>query len=1234
MNMLCLGNSKKIILVTALTGTFIMIGTPVISLADENSYFDQREKKLDSNFKKQKEIPVIEKKEKKDSEILFNQKITFSALNEKTGKPYSKANVLGNGKDDNKGSLSLNIFSEFSNSTYSESTQGAYDLDNKNSGLSIFENNDTDSAKPIYFSPDKTNFYSVENEDGTNEIKILGMASTDGPSSEYKYVVELSAVTEPDSSDVNVTAEVVNATGEKTNIGLMYTTILNNKEVLNNSNEKFSVKALADNEGLYVYKGDKTNKNELRTEIKFPGEDAPVNWTVGKENKKQLTNFNNFDEGSNKQTASSKGVEAKEELEISDDLGEKNENVVQFKSKLKEVNSDESVKMAWTMASGGVMAAAEVYHVGKPQYTEIDKQSGLDLSVRGYTRSNTLKPLKIDDSAYEKETKVVSYMSFGMINSPVVKKTDFINGKIEAKTDANKNIANNILPLSFPKIISFTKNFNSAAAGYSYDHKYSGADNPGDQQTPYGGSGFSFATFTDNGRVDNPNINIKRSILNGQGTATSRIEELYISEDQKSLYAYGYISQGGINFPVRMQQETVGTRGKVRFSLTYLNPTTESKNFGFFNAVHIDLSGEHEKSTMYTLGGMKGLYFNENNIEPFRLVGGSKYAQYYVAFFTNSTGQGAVSPNNLVVYNVTRAAGGTGMYEYGIQGREIAENPPFNRSQVKDQPIAGRDRASGEIIDTKIKVVHPGFSFVYPIQKVDTGKIARVDQDMRVSDIPSIDYSTVIINPEEDKKFTNKTDLNYQVDIEQKLDSDLVTEENKTEYLTFEFDYTNNLTDIKRSDFEVIESTTGVADKVLDPTKYQLTLDTETRKVVVTLRDPYLWDMGKSKKTTIKVKQKSKIRSNIFEDVKFAESYNKVTENFSLPISSFSRYKVLNDETEPETKLDKVSNPQLIKYIPDFKTTANQGVLVESNSDAGDASQYVTTTYNKLFDFDDVVVTYKNNVKPTFTGNGNVKFTVVAESKYFAHPVDIDVTVKVTETVKMTVKRLINDKSNKPGPIKDLSNDNFTPIADVDTRVAIAADFKPVLKKEQDKTFDGYDYKNTILKTSAGTIIADQSKVPKDDFIMELYYSGKFIVEQPTGFDFGTQKLSVTETSGVRPKISKNNSEDDTKEKMRIINTVGEDTNWNLFAKESVKMKNGQKPYNGQMFYKATANTKNPIAIGKDYIAIDSNRNNKNMAVSIPLIQNDAGIYLDIYPGNSKGLYSEGEIIWEVRNAP
>ncbi len=244
---------------------------------------------------------------------------------------------------------------------------------------------------------------------------------------------------------------------------------------------------------------------------------------------------------------------------------------------------------------------------------------------------------------------------------------------------------------------------------------------------------------------------------------------------------------------------------------------------------------------------------------------------------------------------------------------------------------------------------------------------------------------------------------------------------------------------------------------------------------------------------------------------------------------------------------------------------------------------------------------------------------------------------EVVSNVKMTVKHVDQnnnlikkvDMINLPDQLEDVSLDPET--------VKAGEPLSKELAKIQ-KEYEGYDSsgEKPIIKTNSGSAVTDDI-IPYEDFTVTYKHTGKILMNVTKNIDFKTQKLNIITQKDLSPSTT------DKQTNVSLVNTSSNKKNWKLSVKETAPMKYKGVESNllGTLyFYDKEKNTKNPLI---NPYSINNNvfDAGKRLTQKHPIIPNkqvssqkESGIYLDVFPGNKAGTYSEGELTWSLENTP
>lgn len=921
-------------------------------------------------------------------------------------------------------------------------------------------------------------------------------------------------------------------------------------------------------------------------------------------------------------------------------LGDKSKNVVKFKSKLNNaVPMNGKINFNWKMVVGEQEIVDDDYL--PERYEKINEQS--KISLDDFEKINKMAPVEIKTNRINDYTDVKNFFIVGTQDNSKDTLVKAMSNTYTGGEYTSINADYRFKKVSFanPRVITYDKEKpNGKITSYTHSYEQDGPGdldiNSGDSQA-MGGSGFGFVTVDDQNKIINPSPTSEWWITPDKEKLSSRplskIEEVYLSKDKNTMLIYGdyTIREGksntGIKIPIVTTLKSVDGLGTGTMSHRLLNSFNETKTFRSYYASHIDINKIHKKSKMRTLGNSDGVYFYEKN-----LTGLDK--DYYLAFY-RAQNEAGTGPSSMFVKEYKDKDNIAP--DWDVPGNS-ANAPYFDPSQPKGEEIFLRD-ANGKLLPGNKSNGHPGFGFLFDGGKVGPGEVVTSELEVKATDFILPDYSSVEIKPEANQKISKKEDLVYKPKFVQELDANMPSEAHRVKTLDVVFDYKPLLENVSSDDFKVLQD-----DVVIDNTGnkiYDVLINEANKTITVRFKDPFLFNnkynpAGNKARSHITLVQNSKIRTDSEEIVQY---YNKTAGQFEFKIEAFNKFKLDILDSDIVQK-NKSKETQIIKYIPRITAVPKTDITVNAGDPAGDPARYLDITYDKDFDFDDYEVSYKDDIVPVFQNDGTQDIFLTVKSKKFGEQdklTNIKVTVKVTEDLEMSFIHYVTSPTGKNEKIRNLKDPSYPEYKKDPVKINATANFKTELKKYQDEKHLGYDYVKTIVKVD-GVEITPTDKVPNKNFVVELYYKGQVILEQPDSFDFGSQKLSAVEQKEVSPKIKKDDSEADDREKMKIINTQGAESGWKLFAKQSIEMTNAGNPLKGRLYYISED--------GQSQVTIDKNEkpikmitsNNKAPFISnVPLLpgskEQKMGIYLDIYPGNTRGEYSNGEITWELRNA-
>lgn len=1272
MSLFVFKNKRKAIFLSVLFG---IVGISFINstVADaSDTYYLARKAELDNLYPSSSTVkfPMIVKT-MNTSDRPYTQYITFGAFNKDKKEPYSISDAFGTTSGSIQGNPFVNIVNEMAPGDFSSNVTDAFSKKNDSAGLSVQLASSTQTiAKRMDFFSNKTTTYSFKDDNGKDVIKLLSNAKNDGAD----YTVEQTIVSDPSDPEVEVTTKVTNATGQMSNFGIAYgfSSEIKGSGMATLSNTFSHYKDMG---GFYSEAPMNEPTKIVSSKIKFPKElsDVPDDWALqdsqfGPVPYRAYRGYS--DVGQGRFTIKGKGMSGgftKIEADNNKSYAEfekpyldrvsasvrtaSKEPVTGVNMKKTPVNiaNDKDLSFQWKMS----FTEEKLKRAENSIYNEFDKES--KTSLDNFSLINKIPPLEVNTSSLDDITEVKNFLIFGNQNTGKDTLPQIASGiqsqqnDSAVQSDINKAYRNTLnVGINTPRVITYKKgSVNDKPTSYSYryeeEKKLTNFSADGNSSF-YGGSGFGLATF-ENGHVRVPVSNVFKMEQNKPNEIpavstvnSSMLDEVYRSKDGKTLKLYGrYLMGNGTWIPMCTTVSNIGSIGKVRITFQYQNKLGFKTDFNSYFSNHMDINGQHTNSRMLTLGDMNGIFFNQKGL----MALGTK-SNYFVAFYTYNSNRGR-APKTITTTsysssdNLPEDAGHSITYprNWDAVGGEMDEyTPAFYRGQLKGEEIERRDYKTGKLKPGKNRYPHPGWSFVYSPEPLDVDKVGSSTLEMKVSDIPDIDYSGVKINPESNKVITKKEDLVIKPTYTQKLDSPVSNQFYKPEYLEI-FIPNDSYPKVRDNQYKV--SMDGKA--LVENVDYQKYIDNTTNSTVIKLMDKFLWDNkeeGKDIRKDIVVEQVFDIGSSQ-EIVKF---YDKSTSKFAFDLKSYNVFKIANSDEPKEEQNPHTNAKQYVSYVPDFSAVAKTNTAVNSGTIApNDPSEFLTLSYNKVFDFDNLEVNYENNVKPVFQGDGMVKFNVVVQSKSFGNPKTVPVEVKVTSNVEMAVHRYLNEKDGtKTNKIKNLKDGSLNDISESPTKVKKLDNFNDILNKLKNDPFLGYEYVSLIVKLKDGTVINDTSKVPESDFVVDLYYKGQVLLDSPQSFDFGEHKLDVRGSSQIEPIISKDGNTDKTKTKMQVINTQGNGSGWKLYASQTKEMKKGNTTFKGSLYYIPKAGD-TPIIIDKIAKPINPIEKSKDAAIvnSIPLQSVDAnnktGILVDIYPGNQLGDYTSGEVTWNLQDA-
>ena len=1222
-------------------------------LMEDDGYFTSRANELAAEYNILTEFPSLSKNVNIIGRGLIDQTISFSPINETNGELYKTIDeVLGDGTNSNPKNLAINIFSKIKYTDPENPDipkyKTLYSTGLKSSGLGIiFEGQET--AIPLYFIPSKTKFYQKNN----SEIKILSGVNTVVGSTQADFVIELTAKSEQETAGVDFKVEIINNTETTQKFGLVYLANLETKDAITEDNQTRVIQKMDDGKGYYLNNGYRDNYSKIVTELTFPentGNDPIESEIVEIEDPAPITGFRAITEEGEKTTINPEESEIPTEPDVVEDSN------IKLKSLLYEKAPNDGITLNWHMMT----EERNLEILPNEDYRAMDAASGIDLSK--FKKTNIIPPLKVDSSAYDGLTTLEHYLVFGKAN-PIKDSLEQLksgnpsdsssSSTSSRKTNLNfpyekenGNKVKNGLGPSFPRIISYTKPLLNTRASKTHFYSYTGKfKSSGDDRLfnsdaqVFSAQGFGIATFKEHKGEKVVDLPVPTPItpnLKGE-IRYNRAEEAFISNDGKTILVYGKYELGNEEIPVRVTAKTVGNGGKVQVTYDYLNTINRKDDgnteFGMYYGLASDVNGKKKESAIKTLGGMDGVYFDEKQADDT-----SSSPSYYVAYNTRMSDPDAVGPSNILIYDFYAFSGPVGKIEIspwnwrtsGLPQNEY--NPKFDESQAKGEKIRRRDSKTGGLLAEDTKSAY--FTFVYDNQSLAYEEMGRADLEMRVSDIEIVEYSKPNVSSEKDNTIDNKEDMIYQSIIEQPLDANTSEERYKPIELNIETSY-SEFVDAKQSDFSVF-GVKNLVETELTSSDYLMAMDESTSKMTLTSKDPVALAV---KYDSVRIKQNSKIKYDV---PGIEKHYNEAENQFKLPIKATNSWRVLKTKLDGQQEasglipqgVDSVSY-QKISYEPNFTAIPKENASVGLNSAPGEASKYVTTTYEPVFTFDTLETTYKDNILPIFDNIGTKMVDTVVKSKSFGHAKEIQTPVSVTNEVKMTVKHVITNKQGELETIHDLATPDLDVVPESEVSVKPSDNIADLIKPYEDVIYSGYDFKERIIKDGSGVVIDDITITPTSDFTVELHYTGKITLNQPTGFDFGKHKINLTGYDEQRPKITHENGSSDLGNQLKITNTEGTGSSWKLGVKQTKPMKNGNSILKGELYYIPNVGEA-PIIIGENEMSITQSGSDFTIFNQIPLLpetDQKSGVFMDIYSGNKPGQYSDGEITWNLTNA-
>ncbi|WP_348921397.1 MucBP domain-containing protein [Enterococcus rotai] len=325
-------------------------------------------------------------------------------------------------------------------------------------------------------------------------------------------------------------------------------------------------------------------------------------------------------------------------------------------------------------------------------WTIFDEPGELDGAVE--VTKNTA--VKVDTSGLvgDKAPKRDYYMVFNGVSNKDNNKLAFEQGTAGTTSTLLKDTG-----LNFPSIVG-AKGPADALVGYSYYYQAGGN----------WGSGFDIGTL---GSTDRLEKRSKFSSINTSSNEVGTMSKLMTNKAKNEIFAYGYITLGTLEVPVRISGKSINNKGRVRFTLKYQNPFGVTTDFATSYGVHMDIQGKHKRTKMYSLGNDEGLYFKQPADLPLeRLLDGENYFLYF--YRNNYVGQSnpptAFFGNDAALGSINSYFGTTEALYSAIPTPDVAKDAQY--------PFTS----------------HPGWLYLYPKTTLKPNEIGTSDLEMSVTE--------------------------------------------------------------------------------------------------------------------------------------------------------------------------------------------------------------------------------------------------------------------------------------------------------------------------------------------------------------------------------------------------------------------------------------------------------------------------------------------------------------------
>ncbi|MEG0431531.1 MAG: hypothetical protein RR536_08100, partial [Anaerovoracaceae bacterium] len=582
--------------------------------------------------------------------------------------------------------------------------------ENKPNGSTTFSN--------IIFEPNYFKLY--KDKTLVNQVLI-------GLSKDKTYMIKVVMIPESKGGKLSIDAELFNLDASSKYVNLEYLQPLEIRGDISKdkSVDKRSVaQSLGENKGVYIETPGRTDESMIQTRVEFDPDFGPNNWIIFKGDRDRI-HPDRYNRGSGAADMNKRGMETGYTLyeaptrfartgdiyprgmpfyvrhgSSGDQTYIYDASELSFKTLPQKVSRGESVKMKWRVAIDEVENSKPTDSFYRKFDTDLEKE---DMVLQ-----EKVRPVKIDTSAIDDVMEFEQYLFFNTVflQDQYAKFIEAVPGQ---PTSTNGSFYNaNPTSFSLPKIVSFKKNeLTKVPISTSNPISYSFLESVGGADKYYGGSGVGFI------QTDPNTKRISRRIDTINISDGSIIDEFYLSKDKKKAVIYGrqYLADGSVldSMPIKLTLESIGNKGKVKMSYKYMNTSRFEKGYRALYTIHMDISGAHAKSTMYTLGNKKGLFFKQQ-----KLNGSGTHPDitsdettYYATFYADSFGEKVdMNVTNLNISDTTIPA------SWKVFNGIPTTTPDYIDGKAGEE-IWERDNSTGRI-QQGVSNPHPAWYFAYP----------------------------------------------------------------------------------------------------------------------------------------------------------------------------------------------------------------------------------------------------------------------------------------------------------------------------------------------------------------------------------------------------------------------------------------------------------------------------------------------------------------------------------------